>query len=308
MGKNKSTGKIILLIILITLFTYTINYAEIIDRIIAIAGEDLILLSNLRKSLLVKENNELKKIPKEKQELALDELIERSLLSQKAKKLGITVLEKEVDEEIENIKNLNNITTEVLIETLRKEGLDLEDYKNILKHQILKAKIINREIRPNLYITDEILKSYYEKEIAKEDQKLISFEVLTIYDNNTSNLQKEVSELYKLAQNNTPLSELKAKTNLNSSFSIVEDIKFSELALELKEAMKDMKVNQLGPLVKFSQGYQIFILRKISYKGLKSFDEVKEELKKVYTKEQINKLYQDYLTTLKKEFYVEKRL
>lgn len=308
MGKNKSTGKIILLIILITLFTYTINYAEIIDRIIAIAGEDLILLSNLRKSLLVKENNELKKIPKEKQELALDELIERSLLSQKAKKLGITVLEKEVDEEIENIKNLNNITTEVLIETLRKEGLDLEDYKNILKHQILKAKIINREIRPNLYITDEILKSYYEKEIAKEDQKLISFEVLTIYDNNTSNLQKEVSELYKLAQNNTPLSELKAKTNLNSSFSIVEDIKFSELALELKEAMKDMKVNQLGPLVKFSQGYQIFILRKISYKGLKSFDEVKEELKKVYTKEQINKLYQDYLTALKKEFYVEKRL
>ncbi|MCX7991552.1 MAG: SurA N-terminal domain-containing protein [Proteobacteria bacterium] len=307
MGKNKVFKKLILSLLLFLFFTYEIN-AGVIDRIVAIAGDDLILLSNLKKSLLVKNNDDLTKIPKEKQELVLDELIERSLLSQKAKKLGISVLEKEIDEEIENVKNANNITTEVLIEALKKEGLTLEDYRNIIRHQIIKAKIISREIRPNLYITDELLRSYYEKEIAGEDQKHISFDVLTIYDDKSPGFEEDIKELYKSAKNGASLPDLETKTKHNALFSSVESIKFSELAPELKDAMKDLKENQLGPLVRFSQGFQIFILKKITYKGLKSFEEAKEELKKTYTKERLNKLYQDYLTELKKEFYVEKRL
>lgn len=307
MGKGKIIRKLVFVLLICILFSKNSN-GQIIDRIVAIVGDDLILLSNLKKSLLVKNNLELSKIPKEKQELALDELIERSLLSQKAKKLGISVLEKEIDEEIENVKSANNITTEVLVEALRKEGITLEDYRNIVKHQIIKAKIISREIRPNIYITDELLRNYYEKDIAGEEQKLISFDVLTVYDDKTENFENEVKELYKLAKNGTPLTELETKTRLNSLFSTVDNVKFSELAPELKSAMKDLKENQLGPLVRFSQGFQIFILKKISYKGLKSFEEVKEELKKTYTKDRLNKLYQDYITDLKKEFYVEKRL
>lgn len=307
MGKGKIIRKIAIFLLVILIFFKNSN-GEIIDRIVAIVGDDLILLSNLKKSLLVKNNIDLTKIPKEKQELALDELIERSLLSQKAKKLGISVLEKEIDEEIENVKTTNNITTEVLIEALRKEGITLEDYRNIIRHQIIKAKIISREIRPNIYITDELLRIYYEKDIAGEEQKLISFDVLTIYDDKTENFENEVKELYKLAKNGSPLTELETKTKLNSLFSTVDNFKFSELAPELKTAMKDLKENQLGPLVRFSKGFQIFILKKISYKGLKSFEEVKEELKKTYTRERLNKLYQDYISDLKKEFYVEKRL
>lgn len=307
MGKGKIIRKLAF-VLLILLFFSKNSYSQIIDRIVAIVGDDLILLSNLKKSLLVKNTVELSKIPKEKQELALDELIERSLLSQKAKKLGISVLEKEIDEEIENVKTTNNITTEVLIEALRKEGITLEDYRNIIRHQIIKAKIISREIRPNIYITDELLRTYYEKDIAGEEQKLISFDVLTIYDDKTENFENEVKEVYKLAKNGTPLTELETKTKLNSLFSTVDNVKFSELAPELKTAMKDLKENQLGPLVRFSKGFQIFILKKISYKGLKSFEEVKEELKKTYTKDRLNKLYQDYISDLKKEFYVEKRL
>ncbi len=307
MGKNKILRKIVFILFFLILFSKS-SSAGIIDRIVAIVGDDLILLSNLKKSLLVKNNEELQKIPREKQELALDELIERSLLSQKAKKLGIIVLEKEIDEEIENVKIANNITTEVLIEALKREGITLEDYRNIVRHQITKAKIISREIRPNVYVTDEILKNYYDKEIAGEDKKTISFDVLTIYDDKSENFEEEVKELYSLAKKGVPLADLETKTRRNALFSSVEDILFSELAPELKKAMKDLKENQLGPLIRFSQGFQIFILKKTGYRGLKSYDEVKDKLKNTYTVERINKLFQDYISDLKKEFYVEKRL
>lgn len=307
MGKNKILRKIVFILFFLILFSKS-SSAGIIDRIVAIVGDDLILLSNLKKSLLVKNNEELQKIPREKQELALDELIERSLLSQKAKKLGIIVLEKEIDEEIENVKIANNITTEVLIEALKREGITLEDYRNIVRHQITKAKIISREIRPNVYVTDEILKNYYDKEIAGEDKKTISFDVLTIYDDKSENFEEDVKELYNLAKKGVPLTDLETKTRRNALFSSVEDILFSELAPELKKAMKDLKENQLGPLIRFSQGFQIFILKKTGYRGLKSYDEVKDKLKNTYTVERINKLFQDYISDLKKEFYVEKRL
>lgn len=308
MGKDKRYK--IILSFLILLFFSINTKAEMIDRIVAIVGEDLILLSNLKKALVIKNLEDLKRIPREKQEQALDELIERSLLSQKAKKLGISVLEKEIDDEIESVKLANNITTEVLIEVLKKEGITLDDYRNIIRSQIIKAKIISREIRPNLYITDEALKNYYEKEIVGESQKFISFDVLTIYDDNSSSIREDIKDFYNLAKRGTSLSDIErsAKQKYKTLLSSVNDVKLSELAPELKKAMADLKENQLGPLVNFSQGFQIFILKKITYKGLKSFEEVKEELKKTYTKDQLNKLFNDYILGLKKEFYVEKRL
>ncbi len=308
MGKNKRSA--IITLILLFLSIVNVIHAQIIDRIVALSGEDLILLSNLKKALMVKNIEDLKKIPREKQEAALDELIERSLLSQKAKKLGITVLEKEIDEEIENVKAINNITTEILEEALKKEGVSLQDYRNIIRHQIVKAKIISREIRPNLYVTDEILKRYYEKDIVDESQKLVDFEVLTIYRERVEDLEDSVKDFYNLAKKGRTLKEIEeqAKSKFKTLYSVVNGVKFSELAPELKKAMSDMQENQLGPLVGFSEGFQIFILRKINYKGLKPFEEVKEELKKTYTKDRLNKLYADYLAELKKEFYVEKRL
>lgn len=68
MGKGKIIRKIAIFLLVILIFFKNSN-GEIIDRIVAIVGDDLILLSNLKKSLLVKNNIDLTKIPKEKQEL-----------------------------------------------------------------------------------------------------------------------------------------------------------------------------------------------------------------------------------------------
>ncbi|GAB4434637.1 MAG: hypothetical protein OHK0040_05670 [bacterium] len=284
--------------------------AEIYDRIVAIVGEEPILLSQLRKELRVDNNERLVKIPREKQEKALDDLIEKSLIEQKAKKLALTVTDKEVEEEVENVKKNNNITTEVLVEVLKREGLTLEDYREAIRSQILKAKLINREVRSQVVVTDEILLTYYRTEIATEKETLVNFDVLTIYSDEKNELDEDIKDYYKLAKNKKSLEAVlkeigsKYKANLNNP----RNVKLSLLSKELKEAIKDMKKEEVGPLVRFKEGYQIFILLSQGYEGLKPFEEVKEELKKKFMKDKLEKAYSDWLSELKKEFYVEKRL
>lgn len=283
---------------------------EIYDRIVALVGEEPILLSDLKKALHIESSEMLLKIPKERQEKALDELIERSLIEQKAKKVGITVSEKEVDEEIEQVKKANNITTEVLVEVLRKEGLTLSDYRDTVRYQILKAKLVNREVRPHVVVTDELLLTYYKTEIATEKEILVDFDVLTIYDDEKKKLDEDVKDYYKLALKTKSLETvLKA---IGSDYRAVlnnpRKVKVSLLSKELREAIKYMKNDEVGPLVRFKEGYQIFILLNQGYEGLKPFEEVKEELKKKYMKDKLEKAYNEWLSELKKEFYVEKRL
>lgn len=284
--------------------------AEVYDRIVALVGEEPILLSQLKKSLRIDDYERLIKIPRDRQDKALDELIEKSLIEQKAKKLAITVTDKEVEEEVETVKKNNNITTEVLVEVLKKEGLSLEDYKEAIKSQILKAKLVNREVRSQVVVTDELLLTYYRTEIATEKETLVNFDVLTIYSDEKNELDSDIKDYYKLAKSKKSLESVlkevdsKYKANLNNP----RNVKLSLLSKELKEAIKDMKKDEVGPLIRFKEGYQIFILLSQGYEGLKPFEEVKEELKKKYMKDKLEKAYSDWLSELKKEFYVEKRL
>jgi len=310
MGRDRKV-KIILALWLAVFFLFVPSVkAEIYERIVAIVGEEPILLSQLKKELRVDSNDKLIKIPREKQEQALDSLIEKSLILQKAKKLAITVTDKEVEEEVENVKKTNNITNEVLVEVLKKEGLTLEDYKEAIRGQILKAKLVNREVRSQVVVTDELLLTYYRTEIATDKETLVDFDVLTIFFDDKKELDDDIKDYYKLAKNKKSLIDVhkEASSKYKTTLGNPRGVKLSSLSKELKDAIKDMRKDEVGPLIRFKDGYQIFILLSQGYEGLKPFEEVKEELKKKYMKDKLEKAYTDWLSELKKEFYVEKRL
>jgi len=310
MGRDRKV-KIILALWLAVFFLFVPSLkAEIYERIVAIVGEEPILLSQLKKELRVDSNDKLIKIPREKQEQALDSLIEKSLILQKAKKLAITVTDKEVEEEVENVKKTNNITNEVLVEVLKKEGLTLEDYKEAIRGQILKAKLVNREVRSQVVVTDELLLTYYRTEIATDKETLVDFDVLTIFFDDKKELDDDIKDYYKLAKNKKSLIDVhkEASSKYKTTLGNPRGVKLSSLSKELKDAIKDMRKDEVGPLIRFKDGYQIFILLSQGYEGLKPFEEVKEELKKKYMKDKLEKAYTDWLSELKKEFYVEKRL
>lgn len=293
------------------LLCFSLTHAEIIERVVAVVGEEPILLSGLIKVIGAHDDKALLRIPREKQEKALDELIEKSLLEQKAKKIGVSATDKEIDEEVENIKKTNNITSEVLVEALKKEGVTIEEYRDNIRVQIIKAKLVNREVRSQIAVTDELLKQFYLKEIAGEKERLVNFDVITFYDDGKGRLEESIKDYLKLAKDKKPLVDIHKiaeKDNFKVLFGSPRGIKMSAISQELKDSMKNMREGELGPLVRFKDGYQIFIYMGEGVEGMKPFGEVKEELKKRYLKDKMDKAYTDWINEVKKEIYVEKRL
>ena len=145
--------------------------AEIVDRITAVVNDDIITLSELNKAIkpyeekLASSGYSQEKIEATlfnmKQEM-LNNLVDRKITDQEAKKLGITVSEKEVDNAIEQLKRSRMMTQVELEKALEQEGLTLKAYREKIQEEILRPKLINFSVKSKVIITEEDIKTYYD--------------------------------------------------------------------------------------------------------------------------------------------------
>ena len=91
----------------------------------------------------------------------MDNLINEKIAEQQIIKLGIKVTAKDVEEAIEKVKRENNFTHEELIYSLKWEGLTLKEYKEKIKKEIERFRLVNYEVKSKIVITEEDIKKYY---------------------------------------------------------------------------------------------------------------------------------------------------
>ncbi|MCF7793462.1 MAG: peptidylprolyl isomerase [Candidatus Cloacimonetes bacterium] len=146
--------------------------AEVLDRIVAKVGREIILESDLLKRMQQLEaagmlNEEVTKFD------VLNDMIESKLIVQQAKKEEYEVDKEEIkamaEEQIKQVSSQFKSEFEFKQE-LKKANLtvlELKDYYiDMLTEQRLKDQIINSEIKNKIHITDVEIKEYYEENKA----------------------------------------------------------------------------------------------------------------------------------------------
>jgi peptidyl-prolyl cis-trans isomerase SurA len=175
MGKNimEIIKRLAVCFILILCFiaVNTADSAEVVDRIVAVVNDDIITLSELNqlakpyagkiKTLGYPIEKEREMLFKVRDDI-LNQLIDQKLTDQEIKRFKISVSEKEIDAALERVKEINYYTDEELRQELAGQGLNMEKYRKSIKEQILRAKLVNREIKSKVVITRQDAKSYYE--------------------------------------------------------------------------------------------------------------------------------------------------
>lgn len=285
--------------------------AETVDRIVAVVGDDIVLFSEFKRFFPEQKRSRIDQLPRNEQEKMLDGLIERRLIETKARGLGIAVTDREVQDEEEAVKKANNLTTEMLVEALVREGLSIEDYRATVRSQILKAKLINREIRPQIVVTDELLRDYYTKDILGEHQMLVDFDVMTFHDDPKGELKDDIGDYYKAARSGRKTFEEVSKSaskQYRVELGQPRGIAFGSLSPELQKAITELKEGEVGELVRSKDVFQIFRLVARRAGGLKPFEDIRDDLKKSYLRDKLDKGYADWIEKLRKETFVEKRL
>ncbi len=298
--------------------------AEVIDRIVAVVNSDIITLYELNRAFKPYQENikALQYAPeKERQTLfqvrkdLLDQLIDSKLADQEIERAQITVSEKDIDMTIERMKDARSFTDEQLREGLARQGMTMAEYRQEIKEQILRTKLVNREVKSKIVVTSEDIKAYYDShqdEYAGEKKYyLYNIFVRLSSEADTSERAEALRQIEAaMSKLNQGLSFEDLVNQLKDSSSRVQGTdlglyRLEELSGQLEAAVAKLKAGEFSGVLDTDFGPQVIYVQKIQEIPTKSPDEVKSEIEEILYNELVDNRYQDWLDELRKRSLIK---
>ncbi len=168
-NRERSVRIAAILALLLLLFLGGSSFAEILDRVVATVNDAAILQSDLDEAVDLFRHQMGQQAPNLLSERdsttlkrrVLEDLIDKSLIEGFAEKAGIAASEEEIDRAIDEVLSRAHISEEELREALKNDNLSYQEYREQIREQLVKAKMIQREIRARINITDKEIEEYY---------------------------------------------------------------------------------------------------------------------------------------------------
>ena len=292
--------------------------AEVVDRIVAVVNDDIITLFELNRSFKPYEekvrrlgystDKEHKMLFKVREDI-LNRLIYQKLQDQEIERLKIKIDDREIDQTIERIKEENFYTDEDLRLTLSNEGITMEEYRERIKEQILRTKLINLNVRSKIVITKEDITSYYKNHPDKygEKKKYHLQNIIIKVPLFADEMEKDKIK----ARMDEILAELnagKAFENMAKTYSPFGAgggdlglFGLDELSPQLQNTIKEMNAGEFTPVLDTDQGFQIFFVKEIVKTSGKPLEEVSPEIEKILFNEVVEKKFQSWLEELRSQ-------
>jgi peptidyl-prolyl cis-trans isomerase SurA len=300
-----------------------LSHGETIDRIVAIVNEDIVTLFDLNQILRPYENRirslgypfekEKEMLNKIRQD-AVNQLVDQALADQEIKRLDISVSEKEIDQSIERVKEVNDYTEEDLEKTLKKEGITKEEFRKRIKDEILRTKLVNRQVKSKIVITKEDVESYYKAhpEIygVKKSYRLRHILRRALRESDPESGKKVLKEMEDILTRLKQGDRFEDLAKKHSMMSAAEGgdlgvLDADDLSLQLQESLKGKKAGEFTEILDTDLGYQIVYIEEILQKPGKSMPEATEEIEEKLFREEVEKKYREWLKELRKKSHIK---
>ena len=306
----------------LTLVFHPVVLAEICNRVVAQVNNDVVTLyelDNKIKELTGYDSGELKMKDEKKyietRRKVLDLLVDEKIAFEKIREMGIEVTPGEIDEAIERIKESNQLTQEGLIAGLKKQEVSFESYREEIKRQLERNRLINYEVKSKIIIREEEIKDYYSN---NKDKFSIIAEVhlATIFlkQEDPSNQEETVALLRKAEEIVLRLKKGEDFGEMAREFSQgpgAEDggdlglFKTAQLDPELLKVLKGMSTGDVTRPIIRQAGIQIVKLLEKQDSGVKPFEEVRDAIFEILYKEEIDKRYSSWIKGLREKAYTK---
>jgi peptidyl-prolyl cis-trans isomerase SurA len=282
--------------------------AEVIDRVVAEVNDDVITLSEVEEEGQSMYQRIVQEAPPEERidilaqahREILEGIIDKTLIAQEAAKQGITVPEEEIDGTIEQIIAGNNVSREDFFAELLATGIDERLYRDNLKSQIYQNKLVSREVRSKIVITEDMILDFYDNEYTSQvsEGSFYLLQIGTGWQHTESQEQsaeklladkadarKKVERIHKLALGGQDFRDLARRFSDLPSAQEGGDIGVfaeDEMAAYMKDAVTSLRAGEVSGIVETPVGYQFFKLLSSKEGGIvmqAPYDSVKEEIR-----------------------------
>ncbi len=93
----------------------------------------------------------------------LNDMIEDLLVEQRIRELGLSVSDQDLNSAIEDVQRQNKLTRKQLKTALQAQGMSFSNYQQNLRKEILRYKLIAREVRSKVEVTNAQVRAYFKE-------------------------------------------------------------------------------------------------------------------------------------------------
>jgi peptidyl-prolyl cis-trans isomerase SurA len=282
----------------------------VVDRVVAVVNDEIITMSDLQRE-------EAKKTGLTDKRLILEDMIDRKLQIAAARRTGMDVTDKELDDTVADIMKRNSMDRRQFEAALAKEGLTFEQYKVELREQLTLSRVFNKYVRSGIAVDEAEMRAYYErnlKSFSLPEEIRVRHIFLKLRDKATPAQQKAVRDkaqsVYDLAKNGESFAGLVKKYSEAETAAQDGDLGFLQRGNaipEIEEAARTLKPGEIAGPLQCGGGFHIIRVEDMRT-PIKPYDKVKDEIAKTIYEQKMENTYRSWLQTLRSESHIENRL
>ena len=294
--------------------------AKIVERIIARVNNEIITQrayeqeqDKLRQQLAEQYSGaELEAQIKEQSKNLLRDLIDQSLMVQKAKDDDINV-ETDVVKELDGIRKKNNLATLEDLETaIEKDGMNYEDYKDQIRRNLLMREVIGREVGSRILLSRDDARKFYEahqKEFESPGMVRLGQILISTEKRNPEEAEKRANEAFAELKAGQRFSDVAKKYSDGPGAEQGGDVGYTKegtLAPDIAAVVAKLDLNEFSNPIQIKYGYLILKVLERYSRGIPKFEEVEKSIEAILYDQKMQPRLREYLTQLRKESYIFK--
>ena len=303
--------------------------AGVADRIVAVVNGEVITLSELHRAFApyaahIEANYkgpDKEAFLKQNQAAFLQRMIDQMLIEQEAKKPGVGIAAVKDEEVMGMVKDMlakNRLTMQDYLKKLAEEGKTLESAKQEIRGQMLRMRLLRREVQSRILVTDEEIGEYYDK--PREDYegreavhiRQIFLPVPEGADSGARDrVRAEANQLRERILKGERFEVMAARYSRGPAASEGGDIGFVERGVmmpEVEKAAFSLPVGEVSEVLETEAGFLLLVVVDKKGAGLKPLPVVRDEIKAKIEDEKVNKKYDEWMAELRKKSFIDIRL
>ena len=253
--------------------------------------------------------------PAQIRRMALERMIDQKIFAKEVKKAGLVVQDQELDHYINRIKQSNKLSDEDFVASLSRQGMTLKEYREDLRRDILKQRLINQEVKKNVVISDAEVEQYY-KAHYDQFQNMDEVNMMAIFlrvdpqagltaENAVRQQAENILQKIKGGGDFSKLAQQYSQGPGAERGGRLGPVKADDLLPSMRQALGELKPGQMSEVLQIPQGF--VIMKLIGRKGNKelALEQVKEQIRSKLAQQKTEKRFKDWMKQLRSENYVK---
>lgn len=298
---------------------------NVTNAIVAVVNDEIITLHDVSKEsqlAIIEAEKKATVSETERSQLrriTLDRLIEKKLTQQKIKELNIHVSEEEIRQAVDDVRKQNNIPSqEALITALSGQGLSFDQYRDQIREQIEKLKLVSMEVRAKVHVGETEILEYYNANLPKYTEQE-SYRARHIFFKTGAKATSEQIIRSKVtatavladAKSGKDFAELAKKFSEDPAArkdgGDLGSFKKGDMQPELENVILAMKPGEISNLVSTSIGFHIIKLEEKMAGIVKPFNTVKAEIEEIIYRKKSEERFSQWAKDLRSKASIEIR-